>query len=123
MQFLVAVEGSEQSERTLDYAIDLADAMANSAAIIVVHSAKPGVYTTGGVSPSPTSSTPTSGISSKPSPTPRIGAESLRGGSEPIASARSLGSTAGSTSREASMYPMYWPTVRSQSGNRRARIR
>ena len=51
MQFLVAVDGSTESDRTLDYALDLADAMADPAAITVVHSVDPGVYTTGGIEP------------------------------------------------------------------------
>jgi len=51
MQFLVAVDGSAESDRTLDYVLDLADAMANSVAITVVHSVDPGVYTTGGIEP------------------------------------------------------------------------
>ena len=51
MKFVVAVDGSEQSEQTLDYVLDLTDAMAEPAAITVVHSVDPEVYTTGGVEP------------------------------------------------------------------------
>ena len=51
MQFLVAVDGSAESDRTLDYVLDLADAMADSPAVTVVHSADPEVYTTGEVEP------------------------------------------------------------------------
>lgn len=51
MRFVVAVDGSEQSERTLDHAIDLADAMAAPPSIVVVHSVDPDVYTVGGTEP------------------------------------------------------------------------
>ena len=49
MKSLVAVDGSEESEAALAYAIDIADAMDGS--ITVVHSVDPTVYDEGGSEP------------------------------------------------------------------------
>ncbi|ARS90985.1 universal stress protein [Natrarchaeobaculum aegyptiacum] len=49
MKSLVAVDGSEESERALAYATDVADAMDGS--ITVVHAVDPSVYDLGGMEP------------------------------------------------------------------------
>lgn len=49
MKFLVAVDGSAESERALAYATDVADAMDGS--ITVVHAVDPSVYDLGGMEP------------------------------------------------------------------------
>jgi len=49
MQFLVAVDGSEESENALAYAADIADAMDGS--ITVVHAVDPTVHDEGGSEP------------------------------------------------------------------------
>lgn len=51
MRFAVAVDGSEQSERALDYAIELAEAMTDPPSISVIHSVDPEVYTEGEIEP------------------------------------------------------------------------
>jgi len=51
MHFAVAVDSSEQSERTLEYAIELADAMAEMPSITAIHAVDPDVYTEGGIEP------------------------------------------------------------------------
>ncbi|MFD1589489.1 universal stress protein [Halorientalis brevis] len=51
MDFAVAVDGSEQSERTLDYAFELGEAMSHAPSITAVHVVDPDVYTEGGIEP------------------------------------------------------------------------
>lgn len=49
MKLLVAVDGSEQSDRAIEYATNIADATGGS--ITLVHAVEPGVYDTGGDEP------------------------------------------------------------------------
>ena len=49
MNFLVATDGSEESERALDYAIDIANGL--GATLTVVHAVEPDVYSQGGDGP------------------------------------------------------------------------
>lgn len=51
MKFVVAVDGSEQSERALAFAIDLVDPENASASLVVVHAVDPQVFSEGGVEP------------------------------------------------------------------------
>ena len=51
MHFAVAVDSSEQSERTLEYAIELADAMTETPSITAIDAVDPDVYTEGGIEP------------------------------------------------------------------------
>lgn len=52
MRFIVAVDGSDQSERALDHALDLAASMRDSAGVTVVHSVDPDVYAGDGLAES-----------------------------------------------------------------------
>ena len=49
MRFLVAVDGSDEAESALDYALEIADAVDGS--ITVVHAVDPAVYDEGGSEP------------------------------------------------------------------------
>lgn len=51
MKFVVAVDGSEQSDRALAFAIDLVDSENGSASLRVVHAVDPQVFNEGGVEP------------------------------------------------------------------------
>lgn len=51
MKLLVAVDGSDQSERALAYAIDVIGPGTGSASLTVVHAVDPQVYSEGGVEP------------------------------------------------------------------------
>lgn len=51
MKFAVAVDGSDESDRALHHALDVAGAFADPAAVVVVHAVAPDVYEEGGVRP------------------------------------------------------------------------
>lgn len=51
MKFAVAVDGSNESDRALEHALDIATALAEPASVVVVHAVEPDVYEEGGVRP------------------------------------------------------------------------
>lgn len=51
MKFAVAVDGSPESDRALDHALDLASAMSAPPSVVAVYAVDPDVYESGGTGP------------------------------------------------------------------------